>query len=214
MIFSIGGDPVEHGLVESFNRPGGNATGLAILTTALEAKRLGLLRELKPSARRFIVLLNSKNPPAQGQLRDVQEAARSIGIPIQVLSASTDNEIDGAFAAIAGERDVALLVAADPFFDTRRHKLVALASNHRVPAMYQFREYVTAGGLMSYGVDLPDAYRQVGIYTTRVLKGESPAVLPVIQPIKFELVINLNAAKAIGLEVPPMLLARTDEVIE
>jgi len=214
IIFSVGGDPVELGLVESFNRPGGNATGFAVLTTMLEAKRLGLLRELTPHVGTLSVLLNLSNPVAQGQLRDVQEAARAIGLPIQVLGASTDGEIDAAFYGIAAQRNAALLVAADPFFDFHRDKLVALAMRHGVPAMYQFREYAAAGGLMSYGIDLPDIYRQVGIYATRILKGENPAVLPVMQPIKFELVINLKTAKGLGLDVPPTLIARADEVIE
>ena len=214
IIFSIGGDPIEHGLVESFNRPGGNATGFALLTSTLEAKRLGLLRELMPEATTLNLLLNMENPPAARQLRDVHEAARVMNLPLQVLRAGTDREIDAAFATIAEQRKPALLVGAAPFFDTRLNTILALASRYGVPAMYQFREYADAGGLMSYGIDLPEIYREAGLYTARILKGEKPVDLPVIQPTKLELVINLKTAKALGLEVPPTLLARADEVIE
>jgi len=214
IVFSIGGDPVKQGLVASYNRPGGNATGVSLLTSPLEQKRLGLLRELVPQATTMGFLLNPTLPQSGSQLSDIQEAARTLNLQIQVLRASTDHEIDSAFETVAPQRIQALAVAADPFFDTRREKLVALAARHAVPTMYHFREYAVAGGLVSYGVDPSDAYRLVGVYTGRVLKGVNPAELPVMQAIKFEFVINLKTAKALGLEVPPGLSARADEVIE
>jgi putative ABC transport system substrate-binding protein len=213
IVFAMG-DPVKRGLAASLNRPGGNATGMSILSPDLEAKRLGLLHELVPRAVTLGALLNPNFPPAQDQLDEVQEVARAIGLQIHVLRASIDREIDAAFDSIAQLRIAALLVTTDPFFDTRRYKLIALAARHAVPTMYQFREYAVAGGLMSYGIDLPDVYRRVGTYAARILKGAKPADLPVQQPTKFELVINLNTAKALGLTVPPTLLARADEVIE
>ncbi len=214
IVFLIGGDPVKQGFVTSFNRPDGNATGITLLTNTLEPKRLGLLRELMPQASALGVLVNPNFPPVQGQLSDVQTAARAIDLQVQVLRASTDSEIDAAFETVARQRIPALAIAADPFFDTRRDKLVALAARHAVPTMYHFREFVAAGGLVSYGVDPAEAYRQVGVYTGRVLRGAKPAELPVMQAIKFEFVINLKTAKALGLEVPPGLSARADEVIE
>jgi len=208
------GDPLKRGLVASLNRPGGNATGIAILSPDLEAKRLGLLHELVPQAVTLGVLRNPNFPPAQDQLDEVQEVARATGLQIHVLRASIDREIDAAFDSIARLRIAALSVTSDPFFDTRREKLVALAANHAVPTMYQFREYVGAGGLMSYGVVLTDVYRQVGTYTARILKGAMPADLSVQQPTKFELVINLKTAKALGLNIPSGVLAIADAVIE
>jgi putative tryptophan/tyrosine transport system substrate-binding protein len=214
IVFIIGGDPVKLGLAASYNRPGGNATGISILTSTLEPKRLGLLHELVSQAATIGVLLNPNFPSFEGQLRDVQEAARAVAVQIHVLRASTDGEIEVAFETVAQERVAALAVAADPFFDTRRDKLVALAARHSVPTMYHFREFAGAGGLVSYGANIPDAHRQIGIYTGRILKGEKPADLPVMQPTKFDLVFNLSTAKALGLEIPPTLLARADEVIE
>jgi putative ABC transport system substrate-binding protein len=214
IVFVIGSDPVKLGLVASYNQPGGNATGINILTNALEPKRLGLLRELVPQAATIGVLLNPTFPAAASQLGDMQEAARTIGLQLHVLWASTDREIDTAFESVAQLRIRALAVAADPFFNTSRDKLVALPTRHAVPAMYQLREYAVAGGLMSYGIDLPDVYRQSGAYAGRILKGAKPADLPVMQPTKFELVINLKAAKALGLTVPDRLLALADEVIQ
>jgi putative tryptophan/tyrosine transport system substrate-binding protein len=214
IVFIIGGDPVKLGLAASYNRPGGNATGISILTSTLEPKRLGLLHELVSQAATIGVLLNPNFPSFEGQLRDVQEAARAVAVQIHVLRASTDGEIEVAFETVAQERVTALAVAADPFFDTRRDKLVALAARHAVPTMYHFREFAGAGGLVSYGANIPDAHRQIGIYTGRILKGEKPADLPVMQPTKFDLVFNLTTAKALGLEIPPTLLARADEVIE
>jgi putative ABC transport system substrate-binding protein len=213
IVFAMG-DPVKRGLVASLNRPGGNATGIGILSPDLEAKRLGLLHELVPQAVTLGVLLNPNFPPAQDQLDEVQEVARTTGLRIHVLRASIDREIDTAFDSIAQQRIAALSVTSDPFFDTRRDKLVALAASHAVPTMYQFREYVEAGGLMSYGVVLTDVYRQVGTYTARILKGAMPADLPVQQPTKFELVINLKTAKVLGLNIPSGVLAIVDQVIE
>jgi putative ABC transport system substrate-binding protein len=213
IVFSSG-DPIKHGLVASLNRPGGNATGVYPLTNDLEPKRLGLLHELFPGAALFGALLNPKYAAAAQQALELAEAARKIGQPIVLLNASTDAELDAAFATLARQRVVALLVAADPFFDTRRDQIITFAAQQKLPAIYQFREYAVAGGLMSYGVSLPEAYREVGIYAARILNGAKPEDLPVMQSVKFELVINLKTAKALGLEFPPMLLARADEVVE
>ena len=213
IVFSTG-DPVKAGLVASYNRPGGNATGINLLTQTLEPKRLGLLHELVPQAATIGFLLNPNFPSAEDQSKDMQEAARAIGLHIHVLRANTDREIEAAFETVAQDRIGALAVGASPFFDTRRNTLVALAARHAVPTMYHFREFAAAGGLMSYGIDPVDAYRQVGVYAGRILKGAKPADLPVLQPTKFEFVINLKTAKALGLDVPPGLSARADEVIE
>jgi putative ABC transport system substrate-binding protein len=212
--FVIGGDPVKLGLAASYNRPGGNATGISILTSTLDPKRLGLLHQLVPQAATVGVLLNPNFPGFEGQLKDVQEAARAIGLQIFDLRASDDREVEAVFETVAQQRILALAVCADPFFDTRRDKLVALAARHAVPAMYHFREYAAAGGLMSYGIDLSEVWRQVGGYAGRILKGAKPADLPVIQPTKFEFVINLKTAKALGLAIPAGLLSFADEVIE
>jgi putative ABC transport system substrate-binding protein len=214
IVFAVAGDAVQLGLVASYNRPGANVTGISGVTAMLEPKRLGLLHELVPRATSLGVLLNPTFPQAAQQMGAVQEAARRIGRLIQVAEASVDNEIDTAFESMTQSHIGALLVAADPFYDTRRDKIVALAARYALPTMYQFREYVTAGGMMSYGPDLSGVYRQVGEYTGRILKGEKPTDLPVIQPIKFELVINLNTAKALGLTIPETLLATADEVIQ
>jgi putative tryptophan/tyrosine transport system substrate-binding protein len=213
IVFSTG-DPVKAGLVASYNRPGGNATGINLLTQTLEPKRLGLLHELVPQAATIGFLLNPDFPSAEEQSKDMQEAARAIGLQIHVLRANTDREIEAAFETVAQHRIAALAVAASPFFDTRRDTLVALAARHAVPTMYHFREFAAAGGLMSYGIDPIDAYRQVGVYAGRILKGAKPADLPVLQPTKFEFVINLKAAKALSLEIPARLLSFVDEVIE
>jgi putative ABC transport system substrate-binding protein len=214
IVFMIGNDPITAGLVASYNRPGGNVTGVNILTATLEAKRIVLLHELVPQADPVAFLLNPNNPVADGQLADAQEAARTIALQLHVLRANNDLEIDTAFAIIGQRRIRALAVAAAPFFDTRRGKLVALAAQGSVPTAYHFREYAVAGGLMSYGIDLVHVTRQVGVYAGRILKGAKPADLPVLEPTKFELVINLKTVKALGLTVPPTLLARSDEVIE
>jgi ABC-type uncharacterized transport system substrate-binding protein len=198
----------------SLNRPGGNVTGVTFFAAALEPKRLGLLRELIPQADLLAVLRNPNYPDAEVQLKDVQEATRTIGQQTSILTASTDTEIDTAFATMAQERVGALMVCADPFFDVRSERIVALATRHRVPAIYHLREYVAVGGLLSYCASLTHSYREAGVYVGRILKGTKPADLPVMQPTKFELVINLKTAKAFGLEIPPTLLARADEVIE
>ena len=214
IVFGIGGDPVRLGLVESFSRPGGNATGVTLLTNLMEPKRLGLLRELVPGVPLIGVLLNPKFAPASRQLQQVEEAARNIDQRILVANASTDEELETAFAALTSERVGALLVTADPYFDTRRERIVGFAARHRLPAIYQFREYAIAGGLLSYGVSITDAYRQYGVYTARILKGAKPADLPVLQPTKFETVINLKTAKALGVKISDNLLSLADEVIE
>ena len=214
IVFGTGTDPVKAGLVASYNRPGGNATGINFQTADMEAKRLGLLHELMPQAKNIAFLYNPKFAAAEGQLHDVQEAARTLGLQINALHASTDDEINAAFRTMVQQQTAALILAADPFFDTRRSQLVVLAAYNSLPAIYQFREYAAAGGLMSYGIDAVDAYRQIGIYMARILKGLRPVDLPVMQPTKFEFVINLKTARALGLEIPPTLLARADEVIE
>jgi putative tryptophan/tyrosine transport system substrate-binding protein len=201
IVFSTG-DPVKAGLVASYNRPGGNATGINLLTQTLDPKRLGLLHELVPQAATIGFLLNPDFPSAEDQSKDMLEAARAIGVGIHVLRANTDREIEAAFETVAQHRIGALVVAASPFFDTRRDTLVALAARYAVPTMYHFREFAAAGGLMSYGIDPVDAYRQVGVYAGRILKGARPADLPVLQPTKFEFVINLRTAKALSLEIP------------
>ncbi len=214
IVFGIGGDPVRLGLVASLNRPGGNITGVSLLTSTLESKRLGLLSELVPKAALIAVLINPNYEQAQAQKAEVQEAARNIGTRIAIANASSDQDFDPAFANFVQQKADALVVTADPFFNARRDVLVALAARHRLPAAYEFREFAAAGGLMSYGTSLVGAYRQYGLYASQILKGAKPADLPVLQPTTFELVINLKTAKALGLEVPPMLLARADEVIE
>jgi len=213
IVFSTG-DPVKAGLVASYNRPGGNATGINLLTQTLDPKRLGLLHELVPQAATIGFLLNPDFPSAEDQSKDMLEAARAIGVGIHVLRANTDREIEAAFETVAQHRIGALVVAASPFFDTRRDTLVALAARYAVPTMYHFREFAAAGGLMSYGIDPVDAYRQVGVYAGRILKGARPADLPVLQPTKFEFVINLRTAKALSLEIPARLISFVDEVIE
>ena len=214
IVFGIGGDPVRLGLVESFSRPGGNATGVTLLTNLMEPKRLGLLRELVPGVSVIGVLLNPNFVQAPVQLQQIEEAARSIDQRITVANAGTDEGLEAAFVAFASEHVGALLVAADPYFDTRRDQIVGLAARYRLPAIYQFREYVVAGGLLSYGVSITDAYRQYGVYTARILKGAKPADLPVLQPTKFETVINLKTAKALGVKISDNLLSLADELIE
>jgi len=214
IVYLIGGDPVKEGIAASFNRPGRNATGVTLLTNSLEPKRFSLLRDLTPRASLFGVLLNPKFPAAEPALRDVEGAAKAVGVEIQPFRASTDDEIDAAFDGIARAQLAALAITADPFFDTRRQKLVALAARHAIPTIYQFREYAQAGGLISYGIDNANAYRQAGIYTGLVLKGAKPADLPVMQETKFLLVINLKTATALGIKISDNLLTLADEVIE
>jgi putative tryptophan/tyrosine transport system substrate-binding protein len=215
ILFVIGSDPVKAGLVESYRRPGGNITGVNILTDLLEAKRLGLLHDLVPEAATVGFLWNPRfASAAENQMPDAQEAARALGLTLRALPVSTVDEIDSAFDTIRAERILALAVSADPFLDINRNRIIALAARHSVPAMYQFREHAVAGGLMSYGIDLDEVYRQVGLYAGRILKGEKPADLPVLQPTKFQFVINLRAAKALGVKISDNLLSLADEVIE
>jgi putative ABC transport system substrate-binding protein len=214
IVFVGGTDPVRLGIISSLNRPGGNVTGVSLLIGILGAKRLELLREVVPKVSLIAVLLNPSNPNVEPDTSDMQAAARAIGQQIVVLHASSERDIDAAFASIVQQRVGAILVAPDGFFTSRRDQLVALAARHSVPAMYSFREFAAAGGLISYGSSLKDTFRQGGIYTGRILKGVKPVDLPVMLPTKFELVLNLKTAKALGLTMPDKLLAIADEVIE
>ena len=212
--FVVGTDPVELGLVASLARPGGNLTGVSMMMTELNAKRLELLSELVPQARVIALLVNPNYPGAEGIMREVQEAARATGVQVLILKAGTEGEIDAAFTTLVQRHVDALVVGNDSFFDSRIEQFVALAGRHAVPAIYDQREFPDSGGLMSYGTSLTSVYRQLGTYAGKILNGAKPADLPVEQPTKFELVINLKTAKALGLTVPQTLLARADEVIE
>jgi putative ABC transport system substrate-binding protein len=215
IVFSVGDDPVRAGLVASISRPEGNATGINFFTGEVVAKRLALLHELVPGVNRIAVFINPSDPSRAELLRgEVQVAARDIGLQVQILNPSTPSEIDAAFAAVVREQAAALLVGPDAFYNTRRVQLATMAAHHSIPTAFAVREYVDAGGLMSYGTSLADMYRQVGVYTGRILRGAKPAELPILQSVKFELVINLQTARMLRLEVPPSLLARADEVIE
>jgi putative ABC transport system substrate-binding protein len=214
VVFANGSDPVQFGLVQSLNRPGGNITGVSLFTAQLEAKRLGLLSELVPAAGAFGALINPTNDNAENQLNDIAQGARVVNRAITILKASNEREIEAAFALFAEQRVNALLVASDPYFNSQRAKIVTLAAHYNLPAIYEWREFAEAGGFASYGTNLLDAYRLAGIYVGRVLKGEKPADLPIVQATKFESVINLKTAKTLGLTVPPGPLSAVDEVIE
>ena len=215
IVFSVGDDPVRLGLVASLARPGGNATGINFFVNEVTAKRLRLLHDLVPKAVRIAVLLNPANATvAESTLREAQKAAPTVGLQIQILNASTIGEIDAAFATLARERPDALLVAGDAFLTSRRVQIATLTARDRIPTAYAIRDPVVAGGLMSYGTDIADAFQQAGIYTGKILKGTKPADLPVLQSTKFEFVINLQTARALGIEVPPGVLSIADEVIE
>ena len=214
IVFTTGADPVRAGLVASLNRPGGNVTGVNIITAELEAKRLELLSRVVPATAPIAVLINPDSPVAQNQIKDVQAAAPLIGRQILIFNVSNTGDLGPAFTTLVERRAGGLLVAADPFFNDRREQIVALSARHALPAIYEWREFVLAGGLMSYGTSITDAYRQAGIYVGRILKGERPSELPVVQPTKFELVINLKTATTLGLTLPSGLLSITDQVIE
>ena len=214
IVFTVGADPVALGLVASLSHPGGNATGVNIVTDEIESKRLGLLHEVVPKARTIAVLLNPKSPSFEAQSKDVREGARSSGIDILILNAASPVDIDRAFATLGEKRPGALLVGSDPFLVSARKQLVELAARQAIPAMYMDRDTTAIGGLMSYSISLPDAYRQAASYVSRILKGEKPSDLPVIRPTKFELAINLKTAKRLGLNLSSGLLSIADEVIE
>ena len=213
-VFSVGGDPVEFGLVPSYNQPGGNLTGVYQLATGLEAKRLGLLHEMAPAERTIGALVDETYSSADNQVRDLQEAASQLGVNMVISRSKPDGDLPAAFLGFVHQKAGALLVCASPSFNRRREQLVVLAARHGLPTIYEWRDFAAAGGLMSYGTSLADAYRQAGVYAGRILNGTTAAELPVMQLTKFEFVINLSTARALGLEVPPMLLARADEVIE
>ena len=214
IVFGVGADPVHFGLVASLNRPGGNLTGFNAFNAELGAKGLALLHELVPSTATIGFLENPNNPIFELTTRDLLAAAPVAGLKVQILKASTDREIDAAFVSLVQARTGALLVGGDPFFNNRIERLIEFAARHAIPTMYSFREFVVAGGLIGYGTSLTEHYRQVGLYTGRILKGEKPADLPVTQATKLELIINLKTAKALGLQIPDRLLALADEVIE
>jgi putative ABC transport system substrate-binding protein len=214
VVFGMGSDPVKAGLVASFNRPGGNATGFTLWTNAMESKRLGLLRDILPAVQLIGILVNPKFPASVQQLGDLDLAAKGVGQRLFVAPANNDAELDAALTSLGQQRVAAVLVTASPFFDTRLERIVSFAAQKRLPAIYQFREYAVAGGLISYGPNIVESYRSAGVYAGRILKGEKPADLPVLQPTKFDFVINLKTAKALGLTVPPTLLAEAGEVIE
>jgi putative ABC transport system substrate-binding protein len=214
IVFISQSDPVKLGLVASINRPGGNATGATPISSALESKRLGLLRELLPHARRIALLVKTDSPETAAQSADLQKAVQNLALDFRVLDANSESDFEAAFAEMDRYKADALVVGNDPFFNGRREKIIALAARYAVPAIYSFRDYAVSGGLISYGTSLTLVYRQIGVYVGRILKGANPADMPVVQPTAFELVVNLKTAKTLGLTVPPTLLATADEVIE
>jgi len=214
IVFGIGEDPVKAGLVRDINRPTGNMTGVTFLSAGLGAKRLGMLRQLAPNADVIGLLANQNSPQGQEQIQDVADAAKSLRQQLAILNGSNDQEIEAAFASLAERRVKALLVAADPSYDPRRNRLIALSAQYAIPTLYHFRDFPWAGGLACYGASISDLYRQVGIYVGRILHGDKPADLPVMLPTKFEFVINLKTARALKLDIPPTMLALADEVIE
>jgi putative tryptophan/tyrosine transport system substrate-binding protein len=214
IVFVIGGDPVKLGLANSLSHPGGNATGMTIISADLAPKRLGLLREIVPGATSLAALTNPNTPEGRGQSSDMHAAALALGLKLRFLEAGDEKGLEAAFATLAKEKADALMVGSDPIFDVYRDKLVALVAAARIPAIYQFRDFTAAGGLMSYDPDLVDAHRQIGVFTGKILQGAKPADLPIQQPTKFQMVINLKTANTLGLTVPPTLLAQADEVIE
>ena len=215
IVFTLGSDPVKFGLVSSLNRPNGNVTGVTLFTYLLDAKRIELMHELVPGASTVALLVNPNSPAqADTQYTEVEAAARKFGQQLVIMKASTESEIDAAVATAAQKKDSVLLVSSDPFFLSRRDQLVALATRHAIPSIYEWRQFAEAGGLMSYGIDLVDAYRQAGVYVGKILRGAKPGDLPVLQPTKFEFVINLKTAKTLGLTVPNTMLVAADQVIE
>ena len=214
IVFTSGTDPVKMGVVNSLNRPGGNITGVVFFNNVLGSKRLQVLRELAPRVTVVGMIANPDNPNTKSDLQDMQLAAQPLGVQILVANANNERELHTAFASLVDQRAGALIVSPDPFFSSRREQLVALAAHHAVPTIYEFREFVAAGGLVSYGTDITEAYRQAGVYAGRILSGEKPGDLPVQQSTKFELVINLKTARTLGIGIPPTLLALADEVIE
>jgi ABC-type uncharacterized transport system substrate-binding protein len=214
IVAGIGGDPIRSGLVESISRPGRNVTGYTVLSSSMEPKRLGMLRDLLPGVAVIGVLLNPNFPPSTGQLQELEAAGRKTGQQLLILKASNDSELSAGLGSFVQQRVGALLVCADPYFDTQRDRIIAFAAQNRLPAIYHFREFAVAGGLMSYGPSITDAYRQAGIYVGRILKGTKPADLPFLQPAKFEFVINLKTANALGITIPSGLISFADEVIE
>ena len=214
IVFTSGADPVMEGFVASLSRPGGNATGVTLFTTELIAKRVELLGQVAPEAKTMALLANPNSPSAAARIKEAQAAVRSLGLQVQVASARAERDLDAVVAALDRLRPVTLFIVTDPFFESRRAQIVRLAAQHGIPAIYQWREDAEAGGLMSYGTSITNMYRQAGVYAARILKGAKPSELPVLQPTRFELVINLKAAKALGLAIPKSLLLRADEVIQ
>jgi putative tryptophan/tyrosine transport system substrate-binding protein len=214
IVFATADDPVANGLVSSLNHPGENITGVALLSTELSAKRIGLVRELVPQTKTIALLANRDNPENVHDVRDAQDAANSVGVNVLVLNAATEQDIDSAFGTIVQERAGALIVGTDPFYYIRKDQIITLATRNAIPTIYFLRDFVVAGGLMSYGSDFPNAYRQLGTNVGRILKGEKPGDLPILQPTKFELVVNTKTAKSLALSIPPGVLAIADEVIE